>query len=359
MVFGLLFREYTIMLSNTNSHTEPLQAILNSIEKRWAKCDQDVFIAALILNPLFKLSPFARFSRFNNAGVFVLLSQLWTRFYHSPPPDEIFTELLDYLADAGTFQTFPTWCAQIERNAETRVSFHISHVMSLHYLQMDQGEPADPLKMYEGMAFSSAITPLCRLARRILSICANSASCERLFSAFELILTRLRSRLRGKAMTDLAELRLHLCDEHIRNGTAKTRLKRKTTSHTRVPTPPPSTASMADSTPPDPIPAGEPPVLSATEAGGTVSFTSIAQTLIRGLDKDEDSESNTSALGNRDKIKITDLFNFGNEYWINHTKKYATRGLNEELEMYDLIEADVEDGAQPELDGMMESLLVP
>jgi hypothetical protein len=86
--------------------------------------------------------------------------------------------------------------------------------------------------MYEGMAFGSVITPLCQLARRILSICANSASCERLFSMFGLILTRLRSRLWGKAMTDLAELRLHLRDEHVQSVIAKTCLKRNTTSHT-------------------------------------------------------------------------------------------------------------------------------
>jgi hypothetical protein len=52
LVFGLLYREYTDMIFNTDAHTEPLHAILDSIEKRWAKCDQDVFIAALILNPV-------------------------------------------------------------------------------------------------------------------------------------------------------------------------------------------------------------------------------------------------------------------------------------------------------------------
>jgi len=37
--------------------------------------------------------------------------------------------------------------------------------------------------------------PLQMLAQRIFSICANSASCERLFSLFGLILSKLRSRL--------------------------------------------------------------------------------------------------------------------------------------------------------------------
>ena len=67
-------------------------------------------------------------------------------------------------------------------------------------------------------------TPFQKLARRILSICANSASCECLFSMFGIILTQLRSRLHAEALTNLAELRMHLRDEHIRNGTAKERL---------------------------------------------------------------------------------------------------------------------------------------
>jgi hypothetical protein len=79
LVFGLLHCEYTKMLSEpeTSDHPTPLKAILNSIEKHWAECDQDVFIAALVFNPLFKLNPFAKISKFNNAGVFDLLSQLW------------------------------------------------------------------------------------------------------------------------------------------------------------------------------------------------------------------------------------------------------------------------------------------
>ena len=34
-------------------------------------------------------------------------------------------------------------------------------------------------------------------------------------------LSRLRSRLRPQAMTDLAELRLHLRDEHLKTGQVK------------------------------------------------------------------------------------------------------------------------------------------
>ncbi|KIK79924.1 hypothetical protein PAXRUDRAFT_159983, partial [Paxillus rubicundulus Ve08.2h10] len=49
----------------------------------------------------------------------------------------------------------------------------------------------------------------------VLLICANSASCECLFSTFSTILTKLCSCLSLQNMVNLAELCLHLCDEYI------------------------------------------------------------------------------------------------------------------------------------------------
>ncbi|KAJ7921017.1 hypothetical protein B0H13DRAFT_1496113, partial [Mycena leptocephala] len=57
-------------------------------------------------------------------------------------------------------------------------------------------------------------------------ICANSASCERLFSVFGAILTKLRNRLRTKTLTNVAELKMLVRDEHLRDSKAKSRLKR-------------------------------------------------------------------------------------------------------------------------------------
>ena len=69
--------------------------------------------------------------------------------------------------------------------------------------------------------------PVIVFARRLLSICPNSASCERLFSHFGLILTKLRTKLSSKKLVDLAEMKLHLRDEHIRTGEYKS-VRRRT-----------------------------------------------------------------------------------------------------------------------------------
>lgn len=67
---------------------------------------------------------------------------------------------------------------------------------------------------------------LVAIALRIFAICPNSAACERLFSSFGNILTKLRSRLSNKTLVELAELKLHLREEEFQSGSVKDRVKR-------------------------------------------------------------------------------------------------------------------------------------
>lgn len=64
------------------------------------------------------------------------------------------------------------------------------------------------------------------LATHVLSISANSASCERLFSVFGNTLTKLRNRLGTSTLTALTEIKMHIRDEHVRKR-AGDRLKRQ------------------------------------------------------------------------------------------------------------------------------------
>jgi hypothetical protein len=65
-------------------------------------------------------------------------------------------------------------------------------------------------------------------AKRILSLSANSASCERLFSIFGNILTKVRNRSgdHDAVLVGLSEVKMHVRDEHIASG-IKTRIKRQ------------------------------------------------------------------------------------------------------------------------------------
>ena len=204
-------------------------------------------------------------------------------------------------------------------------------------------------------------TPFQKLARCILSICANSASCEHLFSMFGIILTRLQSRLHAEALTNLAELRMHLRDEHIRNGTAKERLHRKTTSHnteetSEVPEPPQSRSTQT---------ATENPSTTDTESENTpdnepesrsTSFTNIVNRLIQRVEEDEDEDEVSPG---EIHVKIANLFNYTNRHWTRVVEKVAFRGLGEELELYELVELDADGELEPSdgVDGMTEATL--
>ena len=80
--------------------------------------------------------------------------------------------------------------------------------------------------------------PFVRLAKHILSVCANSASCERLFSIFGNILTKLQNCMGVQTMNNIGELKLHIRDEHVRFQTKKW-LKKIFHSHTAASVPPP------------------------------------------------------------------------------------------------------------------------
>lgn len=86
-IFGLLYRSFSRYHDARDQKI--CDAVLSSISKRWAKADQDIFIAAIILNPILKTHIFAPTSGLNYGAIFMLLGQLWTRFYYSAPPDDL------------------------------------------------------------------------------------------------------------------------------------------------------------------------------------------------------------------------------------------------------------------------------
>ncbi len=111
----MLFIRYTNFLRNPQDQIV-CQAVLDSLSKRWSKMDQDVSIAAVILNPALKASLFKSSGFFNWATVYSLFLHLWRRFYSaSPPPAILRTQLDDYMKNSGIFACFPAWIdAEIE-----------------------------------------------------------------------------------------------------------------------------------------------------------------------------------------------------------------------------------------------------
>ena len=53
IAFGMLIKEFQQMIHDDSMNSRPVQIMIDSIELRWAACDQDVCIAVIILHPLY------------------------------------------------------------------------------------------------------------------------------------------------------------------------------------------------------------------------------------------------------------------------------------------------------------------
>lgn len=109
------------MMSDDPDDTGACKSIIESIEKRWASTDQEIFIAAIILNPFYRNTTFAPLNFLNNAGIRALLGHLWTRFYRTQPPDDFYTQVGDYLNQRGMFENLKTEVAVARVEAERKV----------------------------------------------------------------------------------------------------------------------------------------------------------------------------------------------------------------------------------------------
>lgn len=212
--------------------------------------------------------------------------------------------------------------------------------------------------MYDGLWFGDGdVSPLQKLARRILLVCANSALCERLFSMFGLTLTCHRSWLQTTALTNLAELRMHLCDEHLHNGTTKAWLSRNITSHNAHPleasTGPTETQLASSTSNQGDNDANEP---ESNANMGPNTFRNVITRLVESAA--EDDHDGSISFCDR-KVKISALFDFGNSHWRTVTQAHSLRGLREELELHELLDLDAEGEADPldSVDGMTGAML--
>lgn len=217
--------------------------------------------------------------------------------------------------------------------------------------------------MYESISLPGQdLSPLHKLAQRIFSVCANSASCERLFSRFGLILTRLRSCLGLKNLLNLAELSLHLRDEYSQSGKATERLRCK---RKIIPDPPtanpsilvsqPTSSDMASSSESSVDQENHALSSSHPEIGYLESFSAIVDDL--GQRSDVDDENDADFTSPFEKESLCSLFNFQDKSWVEMTEKISLRSLDEELELYELIELDAEgEDDEQEFDSMMSSI---
>jgi hypothetical protein len=123
LTFGSLVARYQAMVGSED--VVGCAAILQSLEKRWLAADQDVFIAAVIVNPFFRATPFAPGQRFTGAQIKSLLASLYFRFFRSQPPISFYSELHDYLMRSGQYKDLESMCAVHISNFQHEVCVYL------------------------------------------------------------------------------------------------------------------------------------------------------------------------------------------------------------------------------------------
>jgi hypothetical protein len=119
ITFAFLYIQYSKLLEAEDIKAR--DAILASIERRWLKMDQDVFIAGVLLNPFHKANPFRAAPFSTVAGLYNLLHRLWKRFYYEDPPAKLYAEYKAYVTGTGDFQAMHNFMHSMELSAENEV----------------------------------------------------------------------------------------------------------------------------------------------------------------------------------------------------------------------------------------------
>jgi hypothetical protein len=77
IMFGYLQHIYSDMWFMSPEDKHACETIPDSLESRWSKADQEPFIASIIVNPLYQLTPFSKYSGLHLASALGLLKQLY------------------------------------------------------------------------------------------------------------------------------------------------------------------------------------------------------------------------------------------------------------------------------------------
>ena len=245
LTFGSLSIYYKDIKAKNPANVLGCTVILDSIEKWWAKADQDKFIATVILNPFVKMAAFSPQVQFlTQAGVLSLMKHLYQCFFsimetaedYEENMQQLFSNVEDYFAGSSICADMTQYVSAINDEAQCN------------------GLSPDPLIIYHGISPIASSTPplLFKLPYHILSICLNLASCKRLFSVFRNTLMKLRNCLGNQTLTELTELKMHTRDEHVCDGEIKQHIKHffSAKTMTSAPSAAPASTSAVPQVPP-------------------------------------------------------------------------------------------------------------
>ena len=230
--------------------------------------------------------------------------------------------------------------------------FVLFHVLILPKTQMNlQDVPLDLLEVYWDLSFTlEPRSPFCCLAAHLLSVCANSATCECLFIVFRNTLMKLRNQMGVLTLSSIAELKMHICDEHHLKS-MKTQMKHMfATCSTTFPDEPSALSTDAQPLSPQPesLEINEDDTSSINKDPDHVpGFCDFIPNYCSVPTKNDELVTYSSLRG---KLNLSQLFNFENPHWVKLYDKCAKRSYEEELVLYNLLNEDAGTGDGMEVD---------
>ena len=346
-------------------------AIIDSLKKRWSKTDQEIFIATLIINSFFGQTPLTQSPHFNNAGITALRDQVWRQVFRTDNvPTQFYTQVHDYLTKSREFSQLDFTCQLQKLKAE------------------EKKQAPDPVDVYDDYKYGQDDHFIFQLGRKLLSITANSASCERLFSKYGVILSKCQSRLLKDHMMQRAQLKAHIHDEHLRDdsmhkhakqhfSSIKDRQKADAKTATAAN---PSLNSMESSSQGDHAEGSTssddstslPNIFTSTSSespdlqGSTFSsFVNQQWELVTEDDTDSEPLFDGTLPSHRPAaqttrlplLKLTELFDFNNTHWAAAVRRAQEDSFEKELEFYELLDLDAEGEDDLDVDNTTEQVL--
>lgn len=133
IVLAALYYEYSLLVDQESVLVK--EALLSSINRRWEKADQPIYIAAVILNPLIKTQIFANIQQVTVNGIYNIFARLWTRFTNQIPPPDLITQTKDYFSNKGIFDGFLSLAQAAQHQADLQVFFNCLYsIILLNYI---------------------------------------------------------------------------------------------------------------------------------------------------------------------------------------------------------------------------------
>ncbi|KDN35540.1 hypothetical protein RSAG8_11497, partial [Rhizoctonia solani AG-8 WAC10335] len=190
------------------------QCVLDSLERRWGKCDQDPFILAVFLNPFIRARLFnPNNTSLNRSALYGIVKRVFRRIFRRDTGIDLYEAFIDYYACRNEFNP-DKWDYEESKEIYERA-----------------GKPVNLMEVWSGLLAhktpNSGRHQLTYLAIHVLSIVANSAGCERLFSEMGNIHTKRRNRLSFEKVFDTAVVKMNLKRQHAALGLTRARLQRE------------------------------------------------------------------------------------------------------------------------------------